>query len=100
MERANCVDEEFATHLVTWSDVIRKTYMEGAIDELVSTRRLEHIVNAYAVFKDKVKAITLCTNRFDDDTKQAFIDLYGKVDPTNEDYDNLVLKDPTEGVNF
>ena len=100
MTRAGCVDEDFATHLVTWSDVIRKTYMEGAIDELVSTRRLEHIVNAYAVFKDKVKAITLCTNRFDDDTKQAFIDLYGKVDPTNEDYDNLVLKDPTEGVNF
>jgi hypothetical protein len=100
MTRAGCVDEDFATHLVTWSDVIRKTYMEGAIDELVSTRRLEHIVNAFAVFNDKVKAITLCTNRFDEDTKQAFIDLYGKVDPTNEDYDNLVLKDPTEGVNF
>lgn len=100
MTRAGCVDEEFATHLVTWSDVIRKTYMEGAIDELVSTRRLEHIVNAYAVFNNKLKAITLCTNRFDEDTKQAFIDLYSKVDPTNEDYDNLVLKDPTEGVNF
>ena len=100
MTRAGCVDEDFATHLVTWSDVIRKTYMEGAIDELVSTRRLEHIVNAFAVFNDKVKAITLCTNRFDEDTKQAFIDLYGKVDPTNEDYDNLVLKDSTEGVNF
>jgi GTPase SAR1 family protein len=85
MERAGCVDEEFATHLVTWSDVIRKTFMEGAIDELVSTRRLEHIVNAFAVFKDKVKAITLCTNRFDEDTKQAFIDLYSKVDPSNEE---------------
>jgi len=83
MTRAGCVDEDFATHLVTWSDVIRKTYMEGAIDELVSTRRLEHIVNAFAVFKDKVKAITLCTNRFDEDTKQAFIDLYSKVDPSN-----------------
>ena len=85
MTRAGCVDEDFATHLVTWSDVIRKTYMEGAIDELVSTRRLEHIVNAFAVFKDKVKAITLCTNRFDEDTKQAFIDLYSKVDPSNEE---------------
>ena len=83
MTRAGCVDEDFATHLVTWSDVIRKTYMEGAIDELVSTRRLEHIVNAFAVFNDKVKAITLCTNRFDEDTKQAFIDLYSKVDPSN-----------------
>jgi len=85
MERAGCVDEDFATHLVTWSDVIRKTFMEGAIDELVSTRRLEHIVNAFAVFKDKTKAITLCTNRFDEDTKQAFIDLYSKVDPSNEE---------------
>ena len=83
MERAGCVDDEFATHLVTWSDVIRKTYFEGGIDELVSTRRLEHIVNAYSVFKDKLKAITLCTNRFDPDTKQAFIDLYSKVDPSN-----------------
>jgi hypothetical protein len=83
MERAGCVDDDFATHLVTWSDVIRKTYFEGGIDELVSTRRLEHIVNAYSVFKDKLKAITLCTNRFDPDTKQAFIDLYSKVDPSN-----------------
>ena len=85
MERAGCVDEDFATHLVTWSDVIRKTFNEGAIDELVSTRRLEHIVNAYAVFNNKLKAITLCTNRFDEDTKQAFIDLYSKVDPSNEE---------------
>ena len=84
MDKVNNVDEEFATHLVTWSDVIRKTYYEGAIDELISTRRLEHIVNAFAVFGDKQKAVQLCVNRFDDDTKQAFIDLYTKVDPTVE----------------
>jgi len=84
MERVNNVDEGFATHLVTWSDVIRKTYYEGAIDELISTRRLEHIVNAFAVFGDKKKAVQLCVNRFDDDTKEAFIDLYTKVDPTVE----------------
>jgi len=83
MGKAGYTDEEFATHLVTWSEVIRKTFFEGAIDELVSTRRLEHIVNAYGVFKDKIKAITLCTNRFDADTKAAFIDLYTKVDPAN-----------------
>ena len=65
-------------------DVIRKTYYEGAIDELISTRRLEHIVNAFAVFGDKQKAVQLCVNRFDEDTKQAFIDLYSKVDPTVE----------------
>jgi len=90
MEKVNNVDEGFATHLVTWSDVIRKTYYEGAIDELISTRRLEHIVNAYAVFGDKKKAVQLCVNRFDDDTKTAFIDLYTKVDPTVE------LTEPTE----
>ena len=83
MSKAGYTDEDFATHLVTWSEVIRKTFFEGAIDELVSTRRLEHIVNAYGVFKDKLKAITLCTNRFDADTKAAFIDLYTKVDPAN-----------------
>jgi len=84
MDKANINDDEFATHLVTWSDVIRKTYYEGAIDELISTRRLEHIVNAFAVFGDKTKAVELCVNRFDEDTKQAFIDLYSKVDPTVE----------------
>jgi len=84
MERTNIADDDFATHLVTWSDVIRKTYYEGAIDELISTRRLEHIVNAFAVFGDKQKAVQLCVNRFDEDTKQAFIDLYSKVDPTVE----------------
>ena len=98
MERAGCVDEDFATHLVTWSDVIRKTFNEGAIDELVSTRRLEHIVNAYAVFKNKLKAITLCTNRFDEDTKQAFIDLYTKVDPSNEQ--DEVSEETTNDVSY
>lgn len=103
MERAGCVDEDFATHLVTWSDVIRKTYLEGAIDELVSTRRLEHIVNAFAVFKDKTKAITLCTNRFDEDTKQAFIDLYSKVDPSNEEqptWQDELANTSTDEVSF
>ncbi len=84
MAKANIEDDEFATHLVTWSDVIRRTYYDGAIDELISTRRLEHIVNAFAVFGDKQKAVQLCVNRFDEDTKQAFIDLYTKVDPTVE----------------
>ena len=84
MDKVNNVDEDFATHLVTWSDVIRKTFYEGAIDELISTRRLEHIVNAFAVFGDKQKAVQLCVNRFDEDTKEAFIDLYAKVDPSVE----------------
>tara|TARA_B100000927_G_C16474788_1_gene472987 strand:+ start:3628 stop:4866 length:1239 start_codon:yes stop_codon:yes gene_type:complete len=77
---AECVDEDFADKLVMWADIIRKTFYEGGIDELVSTRRLEHIVKAYAMFSDRLKAIQLCVNRFDTDTKSAFIDLYTKVD--------------------
>ena len=80
MRVADCIDDTFATNLVTWAEVIRKTFYEGAIDELISTRRLEHIVKAFSVFGDKMKAIELCVNRFDTDTKQAFLDLYTKVD--------------------
>lgn len=80
METAECTDEDFADKLVNWAEVIRKTYVEGAIDELISTRRLVHIVKAFAVFKDRQKAINLCINRFDSDTKTAFIDLYNKMD--------------------
>ena len=80
MSKVGKVDEDFAEKLVRWADVIRKTFNEGAIDDLISTRRLEHIVNAYAMFDNRVKAIELCVNRFDEDTRQAFIDLYTKVD--------------------
>jgi MoxR-like ATPase len=74
------VDEDFADKLVSWGEIIRKTYLEGGIDELVSTRRLVHIVRAYGMFKNRLKAIQLCTNRFDAETKAAFLDLYSKVD--------------------
>ena len=80
MEKYGKVDEDFAEKLVTWAEVIRKTYFEGAVDELISTRRLDHIVKAFTIFKDKLKAIEMCTNRFDEDTKTSFIDLYSKVD--------------------
>ena len=80
MEKYGTVDEDFANKLVTWAEVIRKTYFEGAVDELISTRRLDHIVKAYTIFKDKLKAIEMCTNRFDEDTKVSFVDLYCKVD--------------------
>jgi len=73
-------DEKFATNLITWADIIRKTYYEGGVDEIISTRRLVHIVSAFAIFKDKMKAIELCTNRFDLDTKTSFMDLYTKID--------------------
>jgi MoxR-like ATPase len=80
MSKVGKVDEDFAEKLVRWADVIRKTFKEGAIEDLVSTRRIEHIVNAYAMFEDRLKAIELCVNRFDEDTRQAFLDLYTKVD--------------------
>jgi hypothetical protein len=73
-------DQKFAHNLVTWADVIRKTYNDGGVDEIISTRRLVHIAEAYGIFKNKMKAIAVCTNRFDDDTKTSFVDLYSKVD--------------------
>jgi len=73
-------DDEFAEKLVTWADVIRKTFMDGGCDEVISTRRLVHIVETFGIFGDKIKAISLCLNRFDDDTKASFLDLYTKVD--------------------
>ena len=73
-------DDEFAEKLVTWADTIRKTFAEGGCDEIISTRRLVHITRTYGVFGNKTKAIELCLNRFDDDTKMSFIDLYTKLD--------------------
>ena len=71
---------DFSEKLVTWADIIRKTFYEGGIDEIVATRRLVHIVNAYAIFGDRKKAIEMCINRFDEDTKTSFLDLYSKCD--------------------
>jgi hypothetical protein len=73
-------DREFCKRLVDWADVIRKTFYDGGIDEIISTRRLVHIIRAYSIFQDKAKAIQVCVNRFDDETKQAFLELYDKVD--------------------
>ena len=80
MKKYGAVDEEFATNLVTWAEVIRKTFYDGGVDEVISTRRLDHIVKAFAIFKDKMKSIELCVARFDDDTKESFMDLYSKID--------------------
>ena len=81
-------DKAFAENLVKWADIIRKTFEEGAIDELISTRRLSHIAEAYTIFNDKMEAIKYCINRFDAETKTSFLDLYTKIDagidPTTE----------------
>jgi len=73
-------DTEFCKRLVDWGDIIRKTFYDGGIEEIISTRRLIHILRAYSIFNDKAKAISVCINRFDDETKQAFLELYDKVD--------------------
>ena len=73
-------DVSFIENLVNWADIIRKTFYDDGIDEVVSTRRLCHIMQTFIVFQDKAKAIDLCISRFDDDTKEAFLDLYTKVD--------------------
>ena len=103
MEKVGKVDEEFADKLVTWADIIRKTFYDGGVEELISTRRLEHIVNAFAMFGTRNKAIELCVNRFDTDTKSAFLDLYKKVDAgtaTDEQVNDDPYFDPNEEVPF
>ena len=80
MKKYGKVDEDFAINLITWAEVIRKTFYDGGVDEVISTRRLDHIVKAYAIFGDKMEAIELCVARFDEDTKESFLDLYSKID--------------------
>jgi MoxR-like ATPase len=81
MTQLECLDEDFASKLTTWAEIIRKTFNEGGVDEIISTRRLIHIVKAFSMFKkNRQKALELCVNRFDDETKTAFLDLYSKVD--------------------
>jgi hypothetical protein len=96
-------DRDFCKRLVDWADIIRKTFYDGGIEEIISTRRLVHIVRAYSIFEDKAKAIQVCVNRFDDETKQCFLELYDKVDvnfqmPT--EVSNEVLPDLDEPCPF
>ena len=74
------LDEKFCENLANWSDIIRRTFNDGGIDEVISTRRLVHIIRAFAIWQDRMKAIKVCVNRFDDETKQSFIELYDKID--------------------
>ena len=73
-------DSDFSEKLVNWANAIRKTFYDGGIDEVIATRRLVHISNAFAIFNDRMKAIEMCVNRFDEDTKTSFLDLYSKID--------------------
>jgi len=99
MKKYGAEDAEFAKNLVTWADVIRKTFYDGGVDEVISTRRLDHIVKAFAIFGDKMQSIELCVARFDEDTKVSFLDLYTKIDAgidvatTTEDEVETVAED-------
>ena len=75
-----CKDDEFAERLVAWADIIRKTFFDGGVDEIIATRRLTHVAKAFSIFGDRLKAVELCVARFDDETKESFLDLYKKVD--------------------
>ena len=97
LETENVKDDEYATNLVNWADIIRKTYTEGGVDEIISTRRLVHIAKAYSIFRNKLKAVEVCTNRFDDDTKQSFIDLYTKID-SGVNPEELMTKESDEPI--
>ena len=97
LETENAKDDEYATNLVNWADIIRKTYTEGGVDEIISTRRLVHIAKAYSIFRNKLKAVEVCTNRFDDDTKQSFIDLYTKID-SGVNPEELMSKESDEPI--
>jgi MoxR-like ATPase len=98
MEKFGKVDVEFATKLVSWADIIRKTFYDDGVDEVISTRRLCHIVQTFSIFDNKMKAIELCIARFDDDTKAAFLDLYTKVDSGVTFEDETTTEDTYETV--
>ena len=85
----NCCDDEFTKNLVAWADMIRKTFNDGGVDEIISTRRLVHIIRAFGIWKNRLKAIKVCLNRFDDETKASFLELYDKID-AEVDLDNIL----------
>jgi len=89
-EKFEVNDDTFLEKLIAWSTVIRKTFADEAIDDVISTRRLCHIVKTFSIFKDRTKAIELCTNRFDSETKTAFIDLYTKIDESTPTMEELI----------
>ena len=99
MEKFDCVDEDFADKLVVWADIIRKTFYDDGVDELISTRRLCHIVQTFSIFEKRDKAIDLCISRFDADTKEAFLDLYSKVD-ANEIQQEAAIDENGDTVDF
>ena len=86
-------DTDFCKKLVDWADIIRKTFYDGGVDDIITTRRLVHLMKAYSIFNDKAKAMDVCLNRFDTETKEVFMDLYDKVD---EDFNKISIDDTVD----
>jgi MoxR-like ATPase len=97
LTKAGCDDVDFAENLTKWSEIIRKTYLEGGIDDVISTRRLVNIIQAFDIFADKKKALSLCLARFDEDTKETFMKLYEKVDAEADFTEESVSTDSATG---
>jgi len=100
MEAYGKLDSDFADKLIAWADIIRKTFEEGGVDEIISTRRLVNIVQAYSIFNDRLQAIQYCINRFDEDTKTAFLDLYNKMNVTESTSDIKAAHPHDEEIPF
>jgi MoxR-like ATPase len=98
MNSFEVVDEEFVDKLIVWADTIRKTFYDGGVDEIITTRRLVHIIQSFAIFKNRKKAINVCINRFDDDTKSSFLDLYKNIDASDLDTTEEAIPETTEEV--
>ena len=99
-ESVSVTDTEYVEKLTDWADIIRKTFADGGVDEIISTRRLVHIIKAFAIFKDRMTAIEMCTNRFDEETKLAFRDLYTKLDAevtVDDEIDSIIEESETTG---
>ena len=93
MTKFGVSDGDFAANLIKWGQAIRKTFEDGGVDDIVSTRRLCHIIQTFSIFNDRQKAVELCVNRFDPDTRSAFLDLYGKIDAGLDD-----MNDQSDGT--
>jgi MoxR-like ATPase len=98
MKHYGCEDEEFAETLVKWADAIRRTFEDGGCEELITTRRLTHVVRAFSIFKNKEKAVQLCCNRFDDITRTAFVDLFDKISTSPVQPAEAVVESTTQAA--
>jgi len=97
-----CPDDDFADTLVKWADAIRKTFFDGGVDEIIATRRLIHVAKAFSIFSDKLKAVELCVARFDDETRESFLETYraldGKLNVSSDDAQEIASEDASDSI--